>query len=225
MRNLPLELIECADRRLVKGCVDLAAEAAQDGETEVTILLPRRAYGSFWGRLLHDRTSERISAAVSGLDHVSATIVPFDVDRELKHHGAGTGTRSASAGDHGSGINGPAPNGSAPLRPGPDGLRVVTAEEGLAPDGVAVGTLPVRQKAKVAGRVRSVTVKPWGDVPTLEVQLGNGQGNLTVTFLGRRQIAGLAPGSHIAVEGTVALQRGRLIMTNPEYEFVEPNPE
>ena len=214
MRNLPLELIECSDRRLVKACVQLAAEAATDGQTEVTVLLPRRAYGQFWGRLLHDRTSERISAAVSRLDHVNATIVPFDVDRELRQHEAGPGHVPSVAG-----------NGSAAVH-GPVSVRQERADDRV-PEGASgpISTLAARQRARVAGRVRSLTVKPWGDVPTLEVQLGDGQENLTVTFLGRRQIAGLAPGSHIAVEGTVALLRGRLTMVNPEYEFVEPNPD
>lgn len=208
MRHLPLELIECSDRRLVQSCVQLAADAAKDCETEVTILLPRRAYGALLGRLLHDRTSERISAAVSRIDHVNATIVPFDVGRELKHDTV--------------------PIDSAPP-PVTNGASESCAPSGQAdraapaPEAHPNGALVVRQIAKMEGRVRSVTVKPWGDVPTLEVQLGDDRQNLTVTFLGRRQIAGLSPGSHIAVEGTVGLSGGRLTMINPAYEFVEPN--
>ena len=225
MRNLPLELIECSDRRLVKACVQLAAEAAADGQTEVTVLLPRRAYGQFWGRLLHDRTSERISAAVSRLDHVNATIVPFDVDRELRQPEAEPGHVPPVGGNGLAGVDGRADEGQAAEGQaaggrGEGGRRVPEEQPG------PTATLTPRQRARVAGRVRSLTVKPWGDVPTLEVQLGDdGQENLTVTFLGRRQIAGLTPGSHIAVEGTVALLRGRLTMVNPEYEFVEPNPD
>ena len=65
-----------------------------------------------------------------------------------------------------------------------------------------------------------MTVQPWGDVPSLQIQLTDDHGKLNVAFLGRRQIAGLAPGSRIVVEGTVADVRGQLTMINPEYEFV-----
>ncbi|HVB05357.1 MAG TPA: APC family permease, partial [Acidimicrobiales bacterium] len=53
LARLPLDVIECPDRRLGRAALELAAEAA-DGETEVSILLPRRSYRRAWGRLLHD---------------------------------------------------------------------------------------------------------------------------------------------------------------------------
>jgi RecG-like helicase len=76
----------------------------------------------------------------------------------------------------------------------------------------------------VAGRVKSLTVQPWGNVPTLRVQLTDDQGKLDVAFLGRRQIAGLAPGCRLVVDGTVTERRGHLVMINPEYEFL-PSPD
>lgn len=87
------------------------------------------------------------------------------------------------------------------------------------------GTVPIpnlkpRQRARVAGRVKSLTVQPWGNVPTLQVQLTDDQGKLVVAFLGRRQIAGLTPGSRIVVDGTVTERRSQLVMINPEYEFL-----
>jgi len=209
MRHLPLELIECSDRRLVRSCMRLAADAATEGQTEVSLLLPRRAYGAFWGRLLHDRTSERISAAVSRIDHVNATIIPFDVDGEVSRHGSRVGMPSGGV-PHGG------PPIGAPTGPIGNGTGI--------PETRPNGALASRQGTRVAGRVTSLTVKPRGDVPTLEVQLANGNQTLAVTFLGRRQIAGLVPGSHIAVEGTLGERGGRLTMINPAYEFVEANP-
>jgi RecG-like helicase len=78
----------------------------------------------------------------------------------------------------------------------------------------------VRQRARVAGRVKSVTVKPWGDTASLQVQLTDDHGRLVVAFLGRRQIPGMIPGSKIVVEGTVADLRGQIGMINPSYEFL-----
>jgi hypothetical protein len=130
------------------------------------------------------------------------------VDRELHERGEREGPAPASViGD------GQAGGGTA----GHEDLHAVV------PGAVPIGALSARQKACVVGRVRSLTVRPWGDVPSLEVQLADEHGKLVVAFLGRREIAGLSPGSQIAVEGMVALLGGQLTMINPEYEFVAPS--
>ena len=69
------------------------------------------------------------------------------------------------------------------------------------------------------GRVVGITpcMKPWG---RLNVQLRDGSGSLTLRFTGRRQIAGMAVGRGLVVDGTPALVRGELIFLNPVYSFV-----
>ena len=61
----------------------VSAEAAVPG-THVTAVLPRRSYSSLLGRLLHDRTADKIAAVVSRIPHCAATIVPFDVRNRLE---------------------------------------------------------------------------------------------------------------------------------------------
>jgi hypothetical protein len=182
----------------------MAAEVASDGQTEVSVLMPRRAYAFGLGRLLHDSTGERIAAAISRLDHVNATIVPFDARGELEHRQWKRRTdRQQSRERH--------------------RVDQALAEEEAVPkvDGtVPISSLQVRQRARVAGRVKSVTVKPWGDTASLQVQLTDDHGRLVVAFLGRRQIPGMIPGSKIVVEGTVADLRGQIGMINPSYEFL-----
>ncbi|MHB8594003.1 MAG: APC family permease, partial [Acidimicrobiales bacterium] len=79
LSRLPLDIIECPDRRLARAALELAAETTRDGSTELTILLPRRGFAAGWRRLLHDRSADRIAAAVAALPHVNATIVPFQL--------------------------------------------------------------------------------------------------------------------------------------------------
>ena len=43
------------------------------------MILPRRSYSPLLGRLLHDRTADKIAAAVSRIPRSAATIVPYDV--------------------------------------------------------------------------------------------------------------------------------------------------
>jgi amino acid transporter len=79
LSRLPLDVVECPDRRLGRAAVELVADAVSDGDTECTILLPRRGFVWGWQRLLHDRTADKIATVVSQVPHVSATIVPFNL--------------------------------------------------------------------------------------------------------------------------------------------------
>jgi amino acid transporter len=77
VRRVPLELVDCPDRRLSRAVLEVVAEELGDGETEVTLLLPRREYVHRWHRLLHDRTSGSIARAVAPLPHANVTFVPY----------------------------------------------------------------------------------------------------------------------------------------------------
>ena len=108
-RNVVLDFIDAPDRRLTKAAAELVSrEAAQPG-TQVTAVLPRRTYSPLLGRLLHDRTADKIAAAVSQIPHAAATIVPFDVrsrieilnerqeERERAARAAAAGTTTAGS--------------------------------------------------------------------------------------------------------------------------------
>jgi hypothetical protein len=135
-RDIVLDFIDVPDRRLARAAAELvSAEAAVPG-THVTAVLPRRSYSPLLGRLLHDRTADKIAAVVSRIPHCAATIVPFDVRNRLevlRARGLGTdGKTTAAAG------GAPSPDGTAV--PGgkatPDGRRV-TATAATAGDGPA----------------------------------------------------------------------------------------
>ncbi len=79
LTRLPLDVEECEDRRLTRAALELAAETVADGQTELTILLPRRGFAAGWHRLLHDATADEIAAAVAQLAHVNATVVPYQL--------------------------------------------------------------------------------------------------------------------------------------------------
>ena len=82
--GIALDFVDCADRRLARCAEELvSAEAALPG-VGVTAILPRRSYSPLLGRLLHDRTADRIAAVVSRIPHAAATIVPFDVRNRLE---------------------------------------------------------------------------------------------------------------------------------------------
>jgi len=75
------------------------------------------------------------------------------------------------------------------------------------------------QQVTVQGRLRSVVLKPRGSVPTLEAELFDGTGSVTLIWLGRRHIPGIEPGRALCAYGRVAESDGVRTMFNPRYEL------
>jgi hypothetical protein len=57
-------------------------------------------------------------------------------------------------------------------------------------------------------------------VATLECTLVDETGGLLVVFLGRKQVAGIAPGTRLVVGGMVGDHNGRLAILNPDYRIL-----
>jgi hypothetical protein len=76
-----------------------------------------------------------------------------------------------------------------------------------------------RHRAQVGGHVRSIRVRPWGDLPTLEAVVVDATGAVTVAFLGRRAVAGIGPGAALTVEGMVGERNSKLLILNPAYDL------
>jgi amino acid transporter len=83
-RGVVLDFIDVADRRLVRAAAELVSEEAADPGTAVTVILPRRSFSPLLGRLLHDRTADKIAGAVSRIPRSAATIIPFDVSSRVE---------------------------------------------------------------------------------------------------------------------------------------------
>jgi amino acid transporter len=198
LSGIPLEIVECPDRRLTKAAVETVALDLADGETEVSVLLPDRKYRGIWGRLLHDRTAEGIEREVSKLAHANVTSVPFHFDS--RHATKVPVTASATA-----------------ATPAANGHRVPRTAPGEC---TPIAEVRWRDRVTVAGRVRAVRVRPLADVPSLEVAITDGTGSLAVVFHGRRDIPGITVGSHLQVNGTAIDHHGRLAILNPEYTLL-----
>jgi RecG-like helicase len=82
-----------------------------------------------------------------------------------------------------------------------------------------IGECGDRQVADVTGVLRSVTLRPRGPSLTMEADLWDGTGHVTLVWLGRRNIPGVQPGRHIVVHGRVAQIKGERTMYNPLYEL------
>jgi hypothetical protein len=205
--DVTLELIDCPDRRLANSALDYSIRMTEKPDVELTLLLPRRAYSGFLGRLLHDQTAEEIAAPISQLPRVVATIVPFDVDRIASGKTLST-----------------APAKPAPVVAPKPVQKVVPVDvepvshyaENITP----IGKIEWRKRAQVQGRVTSIKIAPRGSAPTLEVEIWDETGGVSLQFLGRREIAGLEIGSQLRAEGMVGEEEGSMVILNPSYELL-----
>ncbi|HLI45045.1 MAG TPA: amino acid permease [Acidimicrobiales bacterium] len=274
LSRFPLDLIECPDRRLTRAAMELVAEVAEDGRTEVSVLLPRRVFEGLWRRVLHDRTADRIAGYVSQLPNATATIVPFPLGKRRKDLGSwrrhdvlesegdlaeaglsppagggappqdagaagrvgppgeaakpdGVGHGRIRSGAGGAGRHGDGPPGGHLARPDGGRSSAAAAEGASARLASLPGTIPIarlrwRQRAKVAGRVRSVRVQPRAGVPSVECTLADPTGQLLLVFQGRRRYPGIEPGAIVTAEGMVGDRNHRTAMINPVVEIVRP---
>src|SRR4029078_1461567 len=81
LSRFPLDIVECPDRRIPRAALEMAVHATDDCNTELTILIPRHEYTKVWHRLLHDRSSNSIVAALGDTPHCHVTIVPYHLGR------------------------------------------------------------------------------------------------------------------------------------------------
>ena len=79
-----LRLIDCPDRNIPRAAQKLVLETkSKYPDTKVTVLLPRRMFSPLLGRLLHDRTADKMARAVSRIQGVAAIIVPYDIESRI----------------------------------------------------------------------------------------------------------------------------------------------
>jgi amino acid transporter len=79
-RDTPLRMVECTDRHLSRAAQELVLQAFHEHlDTKVTAVFPRRTYAPLVGRLLHDRTADKMARAISRIPGATALIVPYDI--------------------------------------------------------------------------------------------------------------------------------------------------
>ncbi len=212
--DTPLRVVDCPDRHLPRAAQALvAAERNEHPDTNVTVLLPRRAYGPL-GRLLHDRTADKIAKAVSRTPGAAATIVPYDVESQISEAFPNKveqriarefadvrgriwqgGTHMAASYEH-------------PERP---------------PTVVAMGKLIPGRSATIEGRVTEVedVTKRRRTFHCLVV--GDDSGQIRITFQPGHGGAEIVPGQLLRITGQARRDQSKdaMSMADPSYQVVE----
>ncbi len=210
--NATLRVIDCPDRRISRAAQELVIEATADDRTGVTVLLPRRTYAPLLGRLLHDRTADRIASVISRLPRAAATIVPYDVQSRIRASFPDTAAERISdaferllaklSGEEQDALsehNQPAPPKNA--RP--------------------IGALIPGRPASVVGRVHDIDARTRRGRQLIIGEVVDDTGTLLVHFHGRHDDIG--PGQQLRLTGLVQLDHAgaNVLMIDPGYEIVE----
>ena len=249
---IPLDFVDCPDRRLATAAGNLVAADAVLPGVGVTAVLPRRSYAPIVGRLLHDRTADKMAAVISRIPHAAATIVPFDVRSRVESlAGRGPIAKAESAAavpqphpplaqPHAAMAQRAAQAEPAQAEPaqaeppppaGPNPHARIKPSKTVTP----IGSLTAPGRAVIAGRVHTVEIRPVEQNTVLACDVDDSTGQLTALFYGRSNIPGLRPGTKVRLRGQVGIREGRPVMINPAYELLaygqedpadeEPGPE
>jgi hypothetical protein len=87
------------------------------------------------------------------------------------------------------------------------------------PGSTRIAEAPLRSRAKLAGVVRRITVRPLEGYESLEALISDGTGEIEIVWMGRRSIPGLSLGTKVIVDGVVGENRGERRVVNPTFEF------
>jgi amino acid transporter len=236
--GLPLDFVDCPDRRLAAAAASLVSTEAALPGFGVTAILPRRTYAPIVGRLLHDRTADKMAAAISRIPHAAATIVPFDVRSRVEGLTGRAMAKAASATAPATAAGATATADAAIATEDADAGRadMPIPEELTTPAGsgsyerpkptdrgvTPIGALTKPGRAIAEGRVHTVEIRPVEHNTVLACDVEDSTGQLTALFYGRSHIAGLRPGSRVRLRGQVGIRDGRPVMINPAYELLPP---
>jgi len=221
-QDIPLEMIDTPDRRLTRASLELVSREAATKSTQVTVVLPRRGYSPLLGRLLHDRTADKMAEVISQVPDAAATIIPFDVEGRVHLlHARHTASLAAQAGGPEAAEPVRAKDGQQPTAAGTAALNGSGGSPAeLAPGISAIGELRTARKVTVEGKVSAVSIHPVENSCVLEAAVTDHTGVLTAKFYGRTSIPGFEPGVRVRLAGKVSVRESGRFMINPAYELL-----
>ena len=212
--DTPLRIVDCPDRRINRAAQVLVAKARDEHpDTNVTVLLPRRTFAPLLGRLLHDRTADKIARAVSLIPDAAATIVPYDVESRIKE--AYPDTFEQRIGHEIDKIQ-------AWVSKGEDEKVDAYEHPERPPSVIMVAGLIAGQRATIEGRVSEVQDITQRGRTLRQIVVGDNSGEMTVTFRPGHGGADIQPGQLLRVNGKARQTGNRPIsMLDPVYHVVE----
>jgi amino acid transporter len=209
--DVTLKVIDCPDRRITRAARELVVEASAEAGTGVTVLLPRRTYAPLLGRLLHDRTADRIASVISRLPRAAATIVPYDVQSRIRASFPSMPEERITA----------AFERVLQRVSGEESEALHEHNEPTPPKDVRpIGSLVPGRTATVVGRLHDINSRTRRGRHSITGDVADESGTLSVRFSGTHD--DIAPGQELRLSGLVQLDNvtHELLMVEPSYQIV-----
>jgi amino acid transporter len=229
---VPLTIISSPYRDITQPVVAYVKRLRLESPRDiVTVFIPEYVLGHWWEQLLHNQSALRLKARLINLRGVVVASVPYQLQSSQARWQSDPLSRPAPPAAAGPAAAA-APPAAAASGDGSLLDRLSASREELQAEEMQAeisqaalpGCIPIaetkhREVVDVTGTLRTVTLRPRGPSLTMEADLWDGTGNITLVWLGRRDIPGIEPGRRILVHGRLADIKGEPTIFNPQYEL------
>jgi amino acid transporter len=233
---VPLTVVASPYREITRPIVYYVKRLRRESPRDiVTVYIPEYVVGHWWEQLLHNQSALRLKTRLLMQPGVVVASVPYQL-RSATHQrpappvAVGPADASRPDGDGqvpGASAGQPADSASAVhrLTAGTEELHAADLQAECREAGATpIAETTDHEFVDVAGTLRTVTLRPRGTSLTMEADLWDGTGSVTLVWLGRRDIPGIRPGRRIEVHGRLARIKDERTIYNPSYEL-RPGPE
>ncbi len=84
----------------------------------------------------------------------------------------------------------------------------------------SLADMPCRKRVRVAGEIKVERIRPRSGIPSYEVVVADGTGEIVAVFTGRHTVKGMTSGSAVVLDGVAHQEHGRRVMLNPAYTLL-----
>jgi len=206
---LPLTVVSSPYREITRPVIEYVRRLRRESPRDiVTVYVPEYVLGHWWEQALHNQSALRLKARLLLERGVVVASVPYQLQ---------SATRAAKTADPLMGGRLLADRESQHAAEVREEVSAFTGHDGRQP--VPIADCQHRERVELAGTLRAVTTRPRGGSLTMEAELWDGTGRVTLVWLGRREIPGIQPGRRIVVHGRLTSQHGQPTIFNPAYEL------
>jgi amino acid transporter len=221
---VPLTVVASPYREITRPIVGYVKRLRRESPRDiVTLYIPEYVLGHWWEQLLHNQSALRLKARLLMQPGVVVASVPYQLKSALHVRAASQPIHKAADQATAAPVKAAAPGRLAPWRRLTAGRDTLHAEE-LQVDIAQASATPIgdctdHDFVDVSGTLRTVTLRPRGTSLTMEADLWDGTGNVTLIWLGRRDIPGIRPGQRVTVHGRIARIKDERTIYNPSYQL------
>jgi amino acid transporter len=222
---VPLTVVASPYREITRPVMGYVKRLRRESPRDiVTVYIPEYVLGHWWEQLLHNQSALRLKSRLLLLPGVVVASVPYQLRSAAHRYPSGVQLPTTVAPlPHAGGADAMPP--LQKLTADPDALHAADLQAECLDEGATpIADTVAHDYVDVAGTLRTVTLRPRGTSLTMEADLWDGTGSVTLIWLGRRDIPGIRPGRRITVHGRVAQVKDERTIYNPSYQL-QPGPD